>query len=266
MGDTIDLLHDESRRAPQARRLDALCDRFEAAWAAGQRPRIEEELADSPESERPALLRRLLVLELEVRQRQSEQPTPREYQERFPGYVALVEEVFAEAAIPHDWRAPGAGARAAPPVHTPPPGKSADGTLGIRDFVKSASDSRVAPAPGQMPGEEAGSPEDLRTPVEEVFAEATTPRGWRAHKAVAKTAPPVHTPPPPGKSADGTLGIQDFVKSASDSWVAPARARWWASGPNRRRTSARPWGQTSRGRLEGAISLRRSLPRRHPTS
>ena len=162
MGEIIGLLHDESRRAPPVRRLDALCDRFEAAWAAGQRPRIEEELADTPESERPALLRRLLVLELEVRHGQSEQPTRREYQERFPGYVALVEEVFAEVAIPHDWRAPGAGARAAPPVHTPPPGKSADGTPGIHDFVKSASDSWVAPVPGQMAGERAESPENNR--------------------------------------------------------------------------------------------------------
>ena len=162
MGEIIDLLHDESRRAPPVRRLDALCDRFEAAWAAGQRPRIEEELTDTPESERPALLRRLLVLELEVRHGQSEQPTPREYRERFPGYVALVEEVFAEAAIPHDWRAPGAGARAAPPVHTPPPGKSADGTPSIHDFVKSASDSWVAPVPGRMAGERAESPENNR--------------------------------------------------------------------------------------------------------
>ena len=32
-----------------ARQVDEVCLRFEAAWQAGQRPRIEEHLADHPE-------------------------------------------------------------------------------------------------------------------------------------------------------------------------------------------------------------------------
>ena len=100
MGETFSLLPDESRRAA-ARRLDALCDRFKTAWAAGRRPRIEEELADTPASERPTLLHGLLTLELEVRHSRGEQPTLQEYQERFPGYIAPVEEVFAGVTIPH---------------------------------------------------------------------------------------------------------------------------------------------------------------------
>ena len=39
-----------------ARRVDAACDRFESAWRAGGRPRIEDVLDDFPEAARPALL------------------------------------------------------------------------------------------------------------------------------------------------------------------------------------------------------------------
>ena len=46
-----------------AERVDAACDRFEAAWKAGERPRIEEHLDGAAESERPALLGELLALQ-----------------------------------------------------------------------------------------------------------------------------------------------------------------------------------------------------------
>src|SRR5512135_3435083 len=174
MGETIGLLPDESRQA-QVWRLDAPCDRFKAAWAAGQRPWIEEELAGTPASERPALLRRLLALELEMRHDRGEHPTPQEYQERFPGYVAPVEEVLAEVAIPYGWGAPGEGSTSAPPAHTPPPEKSQYGTLSVHDFAGSASAKRVSPAPGRMPKGQAGSPEDLRIRPEE--AEEPPPSG-----------------------------------------------------------------------------------------
>jgi serine/threonine-protein kinase len=51
------------------RRLDAVCDRYEAAWRAGQKPTIEPYLAEVTESERLPLFRLLLPLELELRRR-----------------------------------------------------------------------------------------------------------------------------------------------------------------------------------------------------
>ena len=118
MGEIIGLLSDESRQAPV--RLRMLCDRFKQAWAAGQRPRIEEARGHSGiKAAGPAAGFWCWSWKLTG---SGEQPTPQEYQERFPGCVALVEEVFVEVAIPHDWRARGARAKAAPPLHRSPPG------------------------------------------------------------------------------------------------------------------------------------------------
>jgi hypothetical protein len=79
-------------------RVDAACLRFEAAWTAGARPRIEDFLGASPEPERPALLRELLRLELEYRHRGGESALPQEYRTRFPEHAALVDDVWA--AVP----------------------------------------------------------------------------------------------------------------------------------------------------------------------
>ena len=49
-------------------RIDRVCDQFEAAWRAGQRPRIEDHLVEAVGPERSALLRELLLAELECRQ------------------------------------------------------------------------------------------------------------------------------------------------------------------------------------------------------
>ena len=54
-----------------AGQVDAACDRFEAGWKAGQRPRIEAYLSEAPESQQAALLRELLLLEIEFRNRRS---------------------------------------------------------------------------------------------------------------------------------------------------------------------------------------------------
>ena len=48
--------------------IDAVCDRYEAAFKAGRAPRIEDDLAEAPGPDRPPLFRELLVLELELRQ------------------------------------------------------------------------------------------------------------------------------------------------------------------------------------------------------
>jgi hypothetical protein len=79
-------------------RVDAACLRFEAAWTAGTRPRIEDFLDAAPAPERPALLRELLRLELEYRQRGGEGALPQEYRTRFPEHADLVDDIWA--AVP----------------------------------------------------------------------------------------------------------------------------------------------------------------------
>ncbi len=64
-------IHPAGRRRPApdspVRRVDAACDRFEAAWRAGLEPRIEDFLAVAEAADRPAMLRELLALETELR-------------------------------------------------------------------------------------------------------------------------------------------------------------------------------------------------------
>ena len=62
-----------------------MCDRFEAAWRAGGRPRIEDELPEAEGMDRSALLREFLQIELAYRLRAGERPTAEEYLARFPG-------------------------------------------------------------------------------------------------------------------------------------------------------------------------------------
>jgi formylglycine-generating enzyme required for sulfatase activity len=78
-----------------AQEVDAVCLRFEAAWQAGQRPRIEDYLRDTAGHGQAALLWELLRVELERRAAAGEQLRPDEYQSRFPGHAALVCEAFA---------------------------------------------------------------------------------------------------------------------------------------------------------------------------
>ena len=58
---------DENLSPTLARQMERICDRFEAAWKAGQQPRIEDYLGEMPEPERPDLFRELLALELAYR-------------------------------------------------------------------------------------------------------------------------------------------------------------------------------------------------------
>jgi len=79
-------------------RMERICTRFEDAWKAGQQPKLEAYLGNSPEPERSALLRELLVLDLSYRRRRGEQPSPHEYLRRFPKSRDLIETVFGEVA------------------------------------------------------------------------------------------------------------------------------------------------------------------------
>jgi tetratricopeptide (TPR) repeat protein/tRNA A-37 threonylcarbamoyl transferase component Bud32 len=83
---------DEPLAPRYALHVNEVCDRFEAVWkAAGPGaplPRIEEHLGDTPEPERSALLRRLVILDLDWRRRRGEAPTAEDYQSRFPALSA----------------------------------------------------------------------------------------------------------------------------------------------------------------------------------
>jgi eukaryotic-like serine/threonine-protein kinase len=92
-------LGDEPVPLDLALRVEEIYSRFQSAWSAGRRPRIEDFLGELPEAPgRPALLAELLALELRQRRRAGETPTLEEYQERFPKNAALVDRVFREEA------------------------------------------------------------------------------------------------------------------------------------------------------------------------
>lgn len=79
-------------------RIDRACAEFEAEWKSGTRSRIEDFLGTTSGPERSALLRELLLLELNYRRKGGESPSPIEYSERFPIDRAQIESVFAEDA------------------------------------------------------------------------------------------------------------------------------------------------------------------------
>jgi hypothetical protein len=83
--------------AGAAGRVDEVCDRFEAAFKAGQDPRIEDYMGDVNGPEGRHLLRELLALDLELRRRRGESPRPEEYRPRLPGHAALIDAVFGAA-------------------------------------------------------------------------------------------------------------------------------------------------------------------------
>src|SRR6516225_109959 len=97
---------DDQLPVSPALRVDAACDRFEAAWRGGQNPRIEDVLEAAAEPERPALLRELITLEVELRRGRGEHPDPGAYRDRFPDQVDIVEAAFSETALGHEGTRP----------------------------------------------------------------------------------------------------------------------------------------------------------------
>jgi hypothetical protein len=83
--------------APSALRIDEACNEFEAAFGAGERPRIEDYLAGADASSRRTLLRELLLVEIELLQSSGIAPAPGPYRTRFPADADLVDAAFAEA-------------------------------------------------------------------------------------------------------------------------------------------------------------------------
>jgi len=75
--------------------IDEAADRFESDWKrGGDRPCIEDFLAQEAGPRRALLLQELLRVECELRKSAGETPGPREYRQRFPDDRAAVDAVF----------------------------------------------------------------------------------------------------------------------------------------------------------------------------
>jgi serine/threonine protein kinase len=98
------------------KRVDRACDRFEAAWATGPRPSIQDFLSDAPETDRSALFRALLKLEIDLRRRHGESPSPNEYEVSFADYREAVQAIFAGAPTDGGSTPDGAGHPERPPA------------------------------------------------------------------------------------------------------------------------------------------------------
>ena len=72
------------------KRVDQVCCRFEDAWKADRRPRIEDYLEDAQGTERFLLLRQLLQIEVAYRRQKHDTLGPEEYQRRFPDFADLI--------------------------------------------------------------------------------------------------------------------------------------------------------------------------------
>jgi serine/threonine-protein kinase len=83
-----------------ARCVEQICTRFEAAWKqAPPRPRLEEFVGSVDSPSAAVVFCELLRLEIAYRVQRDERPTPSEYLERHYGGEALVRAVFAEAGL-----------------------------------------------------------------------------------------------------------------------------------------------------------------------
>ena len=81
------------------KRIDELCDQFEAAWKADERPRLEQYLQEVAEADRPELFQQLFPLELHWRLRRQEEPTLEEYVGRFPQYAREVQAALERKGL-----------------------------------------------------------------------------------------------------------------------------------------------------------------------
>jgi hypothetical protein len=82
--------------------INVMCDRHEAAWRAGRRPRIEDFVTLEDEPGRTVLLREMLAAELATRRQLGETPVRTEYADCFPGDAGLIDAVFAEGEPTRD--------------------------------------------------------------------------------------------------------------------------------------------------------------------
>ena len=93
---------DDRSGQPTPSRLDwfiGVCERFESARKAKMGSQIEDFIGEADDPDRPSLLRELLAMEVQLRVRCGEQPTRREYLERFPSDAAEVEAAFGATEV-----------------------------------------------------------------------------------------------------------------------------------------------------------------------
>ena len=83
--------------------IDQICDRFEAAWKSGARPRIEDYLGEIALAYRPALVRDLLAAQMDARRRLGELP---EYAASLPENCDGIDERLAAPAPRESGRSP----------------------------------------------------------------------------------------------------------------------------------------------------------------
>ncbi|WP_254508369.1 WD40 repeat domain-containing serine/threonine protein kinase [Anatilimnocola floriformis] len=81
--------------ASEVWQIEQICDEFEAAWKAGQHPKLESFLRRANTRLHEVLLSQLLPLELEYRWRAGEMPRPAEYEMRFPSVTDIDEQITA---------------------------------------------------------------------------------------------------------------------------------------------------------------------------
>jgi tetratricopeptide (TPR) repeat protein/tRNA A-37 threonylcarbamoyl transferase component Bud32 len=93
--------------ADEARQIDRICDRFEAAWKRGERPDPADFLGAAARPTRSALLRQLLLLDVEYARRVGETPQPGDYQTRLPHDSLLIADVCCDVGE----KRPGPGKR-----------------------------------------------------------------------------------------------------------------------------------------------------------
>src|SRR5215203_607910 len=74
--------------------VDAICDVFEAAWYAGQAPRVEDFLPRGDVSHQDVLLRELLLAEWDLCRRHAQHVELQTYLERFAESSHLVAELW----------------------------------------------------------------------------------------------------------------------------------------------------------------------------
>jgi len=127
--------------------IDEVATRFEQAWLAGRRPRIEEFLGEATRQRRSLLLRELLQVEGELRLGQGEKPAAEDYRHRFPENLELLVAVFGPASggLTTDGGAPGGRAARSSP----------DNARQAHGGETTAQPDADAPAPATSPGADA---------------------------------------------------------------------------------------------------------------
>lgn len=79
--------------------IQSLCSDFRRKLKRGERKRIEDYLNSVSDSSKEILFQNLLVIDLEFRRRQKEDPTSDEYAARFPQFRRLIRQAFYESTM-----------------------------------------------------------------------------------------------------------------------------------------------------------------------